>query len=274
MGQADRSRFWDTFAEDWRVDPPQAPDVTDQAWFLEEARRAPRQEGPLLVLGATPQFAGLAWPPGAWTLAIDISGGMLRRVWSPAAAGRRSGALRGDWLALPLRPGTASLAVGDGCFGVLRGPEEAAAMAREVRRVLHPQGRLLLRCFVRVPGGPTVDELFASLERGEVDRIGWFRWRVAMALQAAGETQVDRHRVWEVWRARVPDLEALAARTGLPADHVRRVQRWEGERTPLHFPTLEEVRAILLPAFRSLREASAGGAWGAHVQRLVLEPAP
>lgn len=273
MGEVDRSRFWDAFAEDWRVDPPQAPDASDLAWFVEEARRAPSAEGPLLVLGATPQFAPLGWPPGAWPVALDFSSGMLRKVWTPASAGRRAAAARANWLALPLRDGCVPLAVGDGCFGVLAGAGEVAGMARELRRVLRPEGRLLIRCFVRRPGSPTVDELFERLRGGEVARIGWFRWQVAMALQEAGEASVDRHRVWEVWQARVPDVDALVSRTGLPGDHVQRIRRWEGERTPLHFPTLEEVCGTVAPWLRVLSVQEPGEAWGGHFPRLVMAAA-
>jgi SAM-dependent methyltransferase len=272
--QTDRSRFWDLFAEDWRVDPPQAPETSDLDWFAAEALRAPGAGGPLLVLGATPQFARLPWPAGAWPVAVDFSGGMLRKVWEPAASGRGAGAIRGDWLSLPFRAGSFRLAVGDGCFGVLAGLDQVSSMAGELRRVLRPDGRLLLRCFVRVPGAFTVDDLFSRLERGEVARIGWFRWQVAMALQDRGELSVDRHRVWEVWQDRVSDLDALVDRTGLPRDHVHRIRRWEGERTPLHFPTLEDVRRATGPWLRITGIQEPPGPWGAHFPRLTMEPVP
>lgn len=265
------SAFWDGFAADWRVDPPQAPDASDLAWFLAEAGRSAEPRGPLLVLGATPEFGRVPWPEGFYPVATDGSLGMLRKVWSAGPGAGRNLALQGDWLRLPWRDRSAALAVGDGCFGVLPDLDSVAAACREVGRVLQPGGRLLVRCMVRTPGMPAVDELFERLLGGEVERIGWWRWQVAMALQEAGERRVDRHRLWQLWTSRLPGWADLPALGYLPQDRVHRIARWEGEATPLHFPRLEELVAAATEGLGLAGTAFPEGPGAAHLPRLVLE---
>lgn len=264
--------FWDAFSTRWQVDPPQAPDDADLAWFQREAERAAPGPGPFLVLGATPQFARVPWPAGAWPVATDFSRGMLARVWPRPGAEGPVGAVRCDWRDLAWRAGSTALAVGDGCFGVLPGLGDVEAVCREVVRVLRPGGRCLMRCFVRDPGGPGLEDLFAALRNGEVRRIGWFRWQVAMALQAEGVFPVDRDRVFREWTARVPDWEGRIAAWGLPEEPTGRIRRWEGERTPLHFPDLDALRPALERAFRILAVDFSDGPHGACFPRLVMEP--
>jgi SAM-dependent methyltransferase len=264
------TRFWDEFAHHWVVEPPQAPVDEDLAWFQEQLDRTGPEPGPILVLGVTPEFLRMPLPPGAWLLATDFSGGMIREVWLPGAEGGASLVAQGDWRFLPWKSASARVVMGDGCFGVLPGPAAMQRVCREVSRVLQPGGRFLLRCFVRDPEPVPVDALFEELQAGQVRQIGWFRWRIAMALQGAGERGVDRHRVWEEWTARLPDWEHRVGRWGLPPEFVHRIRRWEGERTPLHFPTLEEVLDLARPHFDVLGIDIPGYASGPCFPRVVF----
>src|ERR1700729_3584228 len=55
-----------------------------------------------LVLGVTPALVRIAWPQRSFLAAVDRSESMIASVW-PGNVPSVRGAIRADWLALPLR---------------------------------------------------------------------------------------------------------------------------------------------------------------------------
>ena len=64
-----------------------------------------------------------------------------------------------------------------------------------------------------------------------------------MAVHGDSRDGVSLHRVWETWRARVPDAKALAARFGWSADALANMDAWEKLESRYFFPTLDQIKA-------------------------------
>jgi SAM-dependent methyltransferase len=123
---------------------------------------------------------------------IDLSGAALAQ----AAAGHQEAAfLRTDVRHLPLRPNCLDAAVDRGCFHYLPAADRPR-YASELRRVLRPGGKLLLRASLRAAG-----------ERNDVDE--------AVIARTFGAWRVE-----DMERAEVPSdtrmLEVIVARLSVP----------------------------------------------------------
>lgn len=119
--------------------------------------------GKRLLLGTTPELRKLA------AVAVDSD--------PVAVKNRGPGVELGDWRALPFDDASFDAVIGDGCLNIFEG--DPAQFFLEMRRVLRPNGRLILRVFIST-------EVREPLERvlEEKDRQGFhaFKWRVAMSL--------------------------------------------------------------------------------------------
>jgi len=116
------------------------------------AARRPSRSLRILLLGVTPEMAGVRWPRGAVLRAVDRSLPAIRDLW-PGNLPRKRAVLCADWRALPLRKSSCDLVVGDGCLSCVNQPDPLRAIAAEARRVLRPDGLLVARSCI-VPAFP------------------------------------------------------------------------------------------------------------------------
>jgi len=202
----------------------------------------------VLLLGVTPELATLAWPRGSLIAAADLSMPMIRRVW-PAC--RRPeigyGAVRADWMELPLGDRTFDIVLGDNCFGAVRRCQ-APRVARSARRVLADGGTFLYRGFIRPDPAEPEAAVWDALERGEIGIFPVLKFRLLMAL-AGPDGEVPVARAWESFRSRCPDPAALARRFGWAEDEVRTIEAYRGQPSVYWFPTAAEVRELLSTGF-------------------------
>jgi len=238
---------WPLHARQWaRVGPPLRPCPDDVAIATAEAEAWARAHGRpprALLLGVTPELAGMPWPAGTTLLAVDREAAMIDALFAPAP-GRRAEV--GDWLALPAPDGAFDLVLGDGSLSNLAFPGDYRRLAAELGRVLAPGGRVVLRLFAAPVEAEPLGAVADALRAGAIGSLHALKWRIAMALQPA-----DRNvRVADIWRAfgeLVPDRAALARRTGWPPDVIDTIDAYRGSELVYSFPTLAEVRATLDP---------------------------
>lgn len=255
---------WPRHAQQWDlIGPPLRPVAEDLAQVAQVAHG-----GRTLILGVTPELARMTWPAGTSLLALDHSLPMIRAVWPRPL---RSVAVQGNWCRMPLRSGSIALAAGDGCYSMFAFPDGYRAFSGELRRVLAPEGRLVIRVFA----SPAIPEDVAAVERdlwsGQIGNFHVFKWRLAMALQrtaAEGVCLDDLHRAFS---ALCPSPAALTEKLGWSAASVGTIEAYRGSATRYTFPSLNELRAALAADFRERSCHVPAYELGERCPTLVLE---
>lgn len=234
---------WPTHARQWaRIGPPLRPSPADVA--LMEAAVAGRAAPRALLLGVTPELATMAWPAGTRLTAIDHSEAMIDAVF-PAGAGD---ALRGEWTAIPRPDASFDVVVGDGCLSCLAYPVGYAAVGAELRRVLAPGGRVVLRLFALVP--EPLAQVADDLHAGRIAGFHALKWRIAMAIQPADRT-VAVAEILAAFDRIAPDRDALP----WPRETVDTIDAYRGSTIRYTFPTADEQVAALGIPLTEIRHA-------------------
>jgi ubiquinone/menaquinone biosynthesis C-methylase UbiE len=226
---------WDDHAAQWNLlASPLRPHADD----LASVRRALTGGGRALLLGVTPEYAGLF----ERVVAIDHNAPMIRAMWARESHGDT--AVQGDWLQLPLREASFDACIGDGCLNLLACPWQYERLFGQLRRVLRPGGRLALRVFARPDAGETCDKVYEHALGAEIGNFHAFKLRLAMALAAeSGNSNVDVAAIHQVFTRLVPDRSELAARSGWSAAQIATIDAYRNAAASYSFPTLAEVRA-------------------------------
>jgi SAM-dependent methyltransferase len=260
-GQTDASgSHWTRHAAQWgRVGSPLRPvaEDADLYWRVIASSVAASKlaAARVLLLGVTPELTSLPWPRQSSLLACDLSLDMLRSIWPLGRfPGVSAGALNANWLALPLTAGACSLIVGDGSLSVFDQAADYRRGARELHRVLEPDGCLVLRlyCQPAVPESP--EQVFADLRLGRVGNFHAFKWRLVMAIHA-DDANARLADIWACWEREFPDPEKVAALSGWPLETIRTLEAYRNASARYSFHTMDEVRSMLSPEFEILAAA-------------------
>jgi SAM-dependent methyltransferase len=269
-----RSDHWNQHARQWsRIGPPLRPAPEDVAivrdWVADCANGTPLHA---VLLGVTPELATMPWPAGTQLAAFDRCVPMIEGVWPADRLELPATALCGDWRALPLPSGGARVVIGDGCYTLLDYPEGYRRVTAEVRRVLEPAGRYIIRFFTRPEAREPLNAVFADLHAARIGNFHVFKWRLAMALHGELRDGVRLADVWRAWRTGCPDPEALARRLGWAPEVVATIDNYRDVDTRYTFPTLAEARAGLAGDFAELACRFPSYELGDRCPTLLLRP--
>lgn len=194
----------------------------------------------------------LPWPRESTVLAVDKSETMLGVLWAGAGDVASARAVCGDWRALPCEDASIDVVVGDGCLTTLAYPGDYRALVAEVRRVLAPGGRFVMRAFMPPAVREEVSAVAEDLAAGRVAGFQAFKWRLVTAVHAAEGARATLGAVWDAWHAMVPDPAALAARVGWDPAVFGTIDAYRGTSTIYSFPSLAELRALVGETFTEL----------------------
>lgn len=261
-----RQDHWNRHARQWQhVGPPLRPAPEDVALFEALTRdcHETRHPGPArrksaggpdggfraVLLGVTPELAAMRWPARTLLTSVDRCAAMIDTWWPADRVPKGATVVCGEWNKIPLADGEAKLVVGDGCYTLLNSPEGYEAVTREIRRVLHPGGRVVMRYFTRPDRPEPTSAVFADLAAGRIGNFHVFKWRLAMSLHGTLDEGVRVADVWDAWNEHVPDPAALAAHLRWPVESVATIDAYRGVPTRYTFPTLPEVRVSLTDHF-------------------------
>jgi len=245
------SDHWNHHAQQWQhVAPPLRPSAEDIELMTVRVAALDSVTTSVL-LGVTPEIAGMHWPRGTRLLAVDRCMGMIQGVWPCGGVPDRH-AVCGDWLALPITEGSADLIVGDGCFTLLPYPDGLALAYASAARALRPGGAFMMRYFCRPESAEPLDAVFADLEAGRVGNFHVLKWRMAMALHGDASSGVSVGAVWEALNAAVSDRDAFAKDLGWPRAAIDTIDVYRGVDTRYYFPTLDEIREVTSQHFEEL----------------------
>ncbi len=197
-----------------------------------------------LLLGVTPDIACMRWPENSSLMAIERSDAMIEAVW-PGNLDTRW-AVRGDWLAPPLRGGTCDVVIGDGALNCLTYSEFRLLMG-SVCRVLDRDGRFVLRCYVQPEDREGTEALVDGGQ--EIRSFHAFKLRLLMTLQPDVNRGIAVRDAYRFCASHRPDIERLAVRNGWDREVVEMLELYRVTDTIYTFPTLAELRSLLAEFF-------------------------
>ncbi|UCE31602.1 MAG: hypothetical protein JSW68_01190 [Burkholderiales bacterium] len=246
-GQADNPEnrmTWSRNARDWAlIRSPLRPCAEDLAILRELSAPAWDKSGERcvgLILGVTPEFAALPWPPSTTLLAVDRSRQMIDAVW-PGNDRILAAVAQGLWQHLPVASGSVDLAVGDGCLTALASAREYRRFFEQLALALAPQGRIVMRSFVRLEPQESMADVFEAVERGAIGNMSTLKWRLAMAAQTSVDDGASLRQVHRAFCERWPDRDALASRVGWARAAIDTIDAYENTPGTYAFPTLQEI---------------------------------
>ena len=205
-----------------------------------------------LLLGVTPELASMNWPDGTRLLAVDRCKGMINQVWPKQGLPTMAWVIRGDWHRLPVRSASIDLVIGDGFFAPLVYPKDYLSLGAEIRRVLGPGGRYVIRPFVRPQHPETLAAIDDDLWSGKIGNFHVLKWRLAMSLHGSLDQGVCLKDVWTTWNQLTADTRVLVQRPGWHREEIDTINAYRDRDTIYTFPTLAELRQILATDFVEL----------------------
>jgi SAM-dependent methyltransferase len=272
---ANRER-WDHAARTWsQFEPPLVPSPEDSAVIERVAAALADEHGGLtaVMLGVTPQTASLHWPANVRLTAFDYSSAMIEELWPAPGTPATAQAMQADWSKVPVETGSVDLVAGDHSLGVLSWPDGVEMVLAELRRILKPGGRFVLRSFLRPDQREDLDAIVADLEAGRISSASIARARFCAWRHDRGTQGVSVQEFKELFKHYVPDPQEAVRRYGwnlAPSD----IPTKEGNEGRFVYPTLAELRAAIAPFFRELEIVTGSYELAERYPTLVLEPRP
>jgi SAM-dependent methyltransferase len=265
---------WVQHARTWnRFTIPQRPHSDDTAVVERVAAELAAEGGALnaVMLGVTPETAGCAWPAGTRLRAFDGSPEMLRNLWPAPGTPAGATAEIADWAALPLATGEADLVTADNSLAVVYWPEPVQSVVAEIRRVLRPGGRFVLRQPMLPDEPETLAEILDDLFAGRIGTPGVAKARIWATLHRPGWDGMMLQEMRDLWWGLFPHPEATAQKLGWsPECFAMQEKIADGRRTTC--VTREQLHAIFDPHFRMIETVTGSYELAERFPTLVLEP--
>lgn len=253
--KTDLRKTWNDVADRWDAwGPPLRPCAEDlrlmhgalDRWLTENPIDTLR----VFLCGVTPEIVTMRWPHAIDLTAMDQAESMIRLVWPGDIPGVRR-AVVGNWLATGLPPASFDLVINDGGFGFFEYPVGLAALLKEMRRLLKPNGIFICRDFAQVNSRESTSHVLAAARRGEISNFHIFKWRLAMSLQPSTEQGIRQGDIWQAWSDAAIDPENLP-QPGWSARAVSTIDLYRGKQSCFHFATIDEFRIILEEKFQQI----------------------
>lgn len=238
--ERDNAGNWPKLARQWaQVGPPLRPVAQDVefCWDAVSEWMPGRGTPRVLLLGVTPELYRMPWPKGTDLLAVDHTPAMVEAVWP----GPKEAVLCADWLALDLPGGSRDIALCDGGLHHLAYPQGQAGLVRVLRGALSDGGLCILRLYTPPARRESPQAVLRDLQEGRISNLNILKVRLGAAMTADVEQGVELDAVWRALQEAALDLDGLAARLGWPAEHMRVIHAYCGEKAHYHYVTVDQV---------------------------------
>ncbi len=238
--------YWDCLAHQFQhQQPPLRPCAEDTRILREIVEEWHRRHSPkeirVLLLGVTPEIAGMSWPANTSLLAIEKSQAMIDHIWLGDVPERRR-VMQGNWFEAEFETGAFDFVVGDGFSTAWSYPKHYEQIAAAISKWLKPEGLLVARLFVRTEKKETHEGIEADLKAGRISRFDILKWRLGMALQESVSGGVVVDEIYRAWNRLEAQWPSLAEEAGWPRATVETIKLYEGRSDRYAFPTVEEIR--------------------------------
>ena len=229
------------------------------------ARLLPPGDGPVLLLGVTPELAAIATN----VVAVDWSEAMIASVWPGDTATKL--AMLGDWRDLPLAEHSMATAMGDGCFTMLRYPDDARLLLDQLGRVLRKGARAMIRCFATPEDAESVSDVrHAALAGGIGFHAFKLRFNQAVTLES-GRMSITSDDLFRRFEMLFPDREALSRTSGWSPDTVAEIDAYRGAASVHSYPSRSKLLEIVPHDVRASFAPSGNYPLAERCPLLVLE---
>jgi SAM-dependent methyltransferase len=145
---------------------------------------------------------------------------------------------------MPFADASFDLILNDAGLLLMAGAEKLRAAANELRRVLRPDGHVVLRHFMRPSSPESLDALVQAAARGKLRNFHELKLRLLMALETekpgAGIRLADAHGCFNLLFA---DRGLLARQLGCNPDTIATIERYRGQEARYTFHSLAEMSA-------------------------------
>jgi SAM-dependent methyltransferase len=255
---------WDGLASQWnRLASPLRPCAED----VEIMRRALAPgDGLYLLLGVTPELASLP----SNLVAIDNNAAMIGALWPRNQAAPR--VIQGDWLSMPFASRTFDAIIGDGSLTLLSYPTQYERLFGQLKRVVKPGGKILIRLFVSPEQSETSEHVCHEALSGRIRSFHAFKWRLSMAIAAASpEHNVSVAETHATFDRLLPDRHRLAEVTGWNLEDIATIDLYRGSSARYSYPTLAQVRQILPQGIKEIGLAQGSYELAERCPTLILE---
>lgn len=242
---------------DWG--PPLRPSPDDCAVFQRVVSTL-NAGASAVVLGLTPEIIECDWPADIRLTAVDHSRAMFDALWPAKNGPANARAVLGDWCSMPIPSASIDLVAGDGCFVLLDFPDAYAALTREVRRVLRPGGRFVIRVFLRPDRSETIADIALALAKGEIGSAHALKLRLLAAVHGASGHGSRLDDAWQAWSGMSTHLpERCFGVRGWTPGEIGGIEWYRGMDARYYLPTLAELREAMHDGFTEVECA-----WGRH----------
>jgi SAM-dependent methyltransferase len=268
-----RDSYWERFARSFAsLGPPLKPSPEDEEIITAAVQESPgateTQHLRVLLLGVTPALVARPWLAGGVLVAADSCLEMLNALW-PGNIPNTRHAICADWRSMPLRHSSFDVAIGDGSANCVRYPDGIDALARELRRLIVPGGRAILRCYTQLDSPETPDQVFADLHNPSVPSFHHFKFRLLMSMQADSRRGVCVKDVYRAWKQHVNGAH-FPSRSGWRAEDIQTIEFYQNATTVHAFPTLREFKRVLGEHFEHIAVHTPRYELGERCPTLVL----
>jgi len=233
---------WKDLASQWnRIGPPLRPSPEDVQIAQQLLGTA---EGLHLLLGVTPELSNLT----PQLVAIDNNAGMIGAVWPGNCAGHN--AVQADWLDMPFADHSFDAVIADGSFSLLHYPLQYRQLFSQLKRIMKPGSKLVLRVFASPVAGETCAAVCHDAMVGQAGGFHAFKWRLAMALAAESQNpNISVADIHEIFCRLLPDRMQLGDATDWSQEDIATIDFYQGSPARYSFPTLQQLRQVMSPEF-------------------------
>jgi SAM-dependent methyltransferase len=254
MDSTDTPGQWPLVARQWlQLGPPLRPGPMDTAIVRTLIERwCDVAEARYLILGVTPEYHAMAVAAGS-VQAIDRTPEMIRYVWP----GQPSQAETGDWRQMPWQTPAFDIALCDGGLQLVGYPDGLSAVARELHRVLLPDGLFIARLFTPPETAETPEDVLQDLLKANIPNLNVLKLRLGMAMQSDAESGTALRDVWSRLHDAAGSWPELAERLSWPLDHLLAIEAYRESPARMHYFTPDQAIAVFeRSGFRHLDSAS------------------
>jgi SAM-dependent methyltransferase len=200
----------------------------------------PQRRIDILSLGVTPEIALHPWAANTCLTAIDASEEMIRLVWPGDNPVRR--AVHGDWLQMPFTDASFDLILNDAGLLLMAGAEKLRAAADELRRVLRPDGRVVLRHFAQPSSSESLEALVLAVSQGKLRNFHELKLRLLMALEMETPgTGIRLADAYDGFNLLFADRGLLARQLGCDPGIIATIDRYRRQEARYKFHSLAEM---------------------------------